>query len=455
MATKPGIVPRWATDAGRTVQPPENGALTTSKDVGFLNATRPPARFLNWLLNTIYIWILYLQDLNNQPFNAAGYGAWTKTHEFTPTTANARAAVFQGNGTAEGIYVAGGGTNGTAISAEANGNGIGINVIAPGNNVAGFFENNGGGGGIYVTAGPDANGIGGEFTGGGSGGTGVKATAGLNGAAGLQGIGNGTGNSRGVIGTGSGTGTGGYFTGGSGGAHGVEGYAIAGNANGGLFTGFGSGSGVQAAGGTTGAGGTFTGGSSAKPGVLATGGSGGNGITANGTAAGAGGQFTGGAAGVGVSCTGGGTNFALVVGTGNAHFTGTQPAKNTALTTNTVTATHIAKAWGKVQFPSGTATLQDGVNVSGISAAGSSIMTMTFATPMANDDYDVGLTQLFNPTTGSANIILIEVVDGSQTVNDFDIRIYNIDLVTGAYSSGGSIVFGTGRSFSFRVFARQ
>lgn len=57
MATKPTKIPTWATDADTTVEPSAG-----QKAAGWAAAQRPPARWMNWLLNTIYQWCEYLAD---------------------------------------------------------------------------------------------------------------------------------------------------------------------------------------------------------------------------------------------------------------------------------------------------------------------------------------------------------------------------------------------------------
>jgi len=52
--------PRWATDAGRTLEPAESGAAQSNKDKGWLIDDRPPAREMNWLQNMAYEWIRQL-----------------------------------------------------------------------------------------------------------------------------------------------------------------------------------------------------------------------------------------------------------------------------------------------------------------------------------------------------------------------------------------------------------
>lgn len=55
--SKPITKPRWATDVGTTVEPSSG-----HKDTGWENLERPPARFMNWILNLIYQWVVYFED---------------------------------------------------------------------------------------------------------------------------------------------------------------------------------------------------------------------------------------------------------------------------------------------------------------------------------------------------------------------------------------------------------
>jgi hypothetical protein len=57
MATKPSSNPRWG-DVGGDIVEPSSG----QKDVGFVAGQKAPAQFLNWLLNLLYQWIVYLSD---------------------------------------------------------------------------------------------------------------------------------------------------------------------------------------------------------------------------------------------------------------------------------------------------------------------------------------------------------------------------------------------------------
>jgi len=57
MATKPASEPRWA-DVGGDIVEPSAG----KKNVGWVANERPPAQFFNWLLNTIWLWIQWLNS---------------------------------------------------------------------------------------------------------------------------------------------------------------------------------------------------------------------------------------------------------------------------------------------------------------------------------------------------------------------------------------------------------
>lgn len=336
MATKPTDTPRWATSASRTVQPPENGALTTSKDAGFLNATRPPARFLNWILNNIYTWVLWLQDINNQTFTSGGVGAWTKPHQFTTSVANTTAGSFQGNGTGAGVSATGGGSNGTGMTCSGGGNGYAVLGTGNGSNPAGAFVGAADGAGVYGEGGPDIASPGGDFLGGsgGIGGHGVRSL--------------GFGQGAGILATGGATGAGVKAHGGASGGAGVIGTG-------------GSGSiGVQGIGGASGG-----------AGVDAVGTSGAPGITALGNGAGAGIEATGGAtAGPGVRAVGGANGFALEVSTGNATFTGTPPTSSANPGQHALSSANVCKAWVSISCPSGVPAILDGYNIASVAMSG-------------------------------------------------------------------------------------
>lgn len=55
---KPTNTPRWA-DVGGAIVEPTSG----KKNVGNVAGERPPAQYLNWLFNLIYLWIVWLNDI--------------------------------------------------------------------------------------------------------------------------------------------------------------------------------------------------------------------------------------------------------------------------------------------------------------------------------------------------------------------------------------------------------
>ena len=58
MAAKPTTLPRWATNPGADVVEP----TSAKKDDGFVSDEEPPAQYFNWLFETIYDWVNYLND---------------------------------------------------------------------------------------------------------------------------------------------------------------------------------------------------------------------------------------------------------------------------------------------------------------------------------------------------------------------------------------------------------
>lgn len=58
MTTRPAKLPRWATDGGTVVEPPEG-----EKDTGWVPNFKPPARKQNWLHNTAYEWLDYIRAI--------------------------------------------------------------------------------------------------------------------------------------------------------------------------------------------------------------------------------------------------------------------------------------------------------------------------------------------------------------------------------------------------------
>lgn len=303
MASKPSQLPRIATSAGRTVQPPENGTTTTTKDYGFIGGTRPPARFMNWWLNLIYQWCQYLDDIEAQALN------WTNHHTFS--TASGVSVDIQGgdptaavltvtnndNG-AGGAFYAGPGSVGLFGQGGVGAPGV-LAGVAGGNSPAVQGVGAGTGAGVYGIGGSTGPGIKGQGNGGAAGGL---FNGGANGP-GVWGIA-GTGNGQGGLFSGSGSSQGVACTGGPTSGIGLIAAAGGGNASGAQVTGSGSGAGVTATGGATGYGGIFSGGATSGAGVSGTGTGGFVGGVFVGASGASGIQAIGGANGAGVDARG-------------------------------------------------------------------------------------------------------------------------------------------------------
>ena len=173
---------------------------------------------------------------------------------------------------------------------------------------------------------------------------------------------------------------------------GISGITATGGASGGH--------GVQAQGGAGGTGITATGGSLAAGGVFNGGASGANGVIATATGNGAGGVFTGNRSGAGITATGGATGKGIVcdsgsstvvaidIGTGNAQFTGAQPAATADPGMDQyLCPTNILKAWAMIQVSGGTATLLDGYNIASVAVVSTTHVLVTFARAFASVNY--------------------------------------------------------------------
>lgn len=127
MAAKPTSLPRWATGGGAGVTEPTEG----KKDTGWLFLERPAHEYLNWLLNLVYLWVVYLDDIANIAWT------WTVAHIFqrgitvTQATTNGAGVTATGNGTGVGGAFTGGGSSGTGLTATG-GSSNGIGVVAQG-----------------------------------------------------------------------------------------------------------------------------------------------------------------------------------------------------------------------------------------------------------------------------------------------------------------------------------
>lgn len=64
MTAKPGSLPRWASTGSADIVEP----ASAKKDIGWISGERPPAEFLNWILNTNYLWADFVDEF----FTSAG-----------------------------------------------------------------------------------------------------------------------------------------------------------------------------------------------------------------------------------------------------------------------------------------------------------------------------------------------------------------------------------------------
>lgn len=274
MVMKPAKVPRWGDVGGALVEP-----TNTKKDTGWFPGEKPPAEYVNWLLNNLYTWVLWLQAYENEAHVWAELQSFNKGINVSTTILNGIAVNAAGNGTGEAVL----GTGGTD---SAGGRFLGKGASKPG--VDGYGD-----------------------TAGGTGGAGVRGTAG-SGAPGVDGVGNGAGaGARGVGGNTAGPGL--LGTGGASSGVGVAGVGGSTNGIGVRGLGTGSGVGVDGVGGTTSAEGVKgTGGASSGTGVRGVGGSS-NGLGVRGEGSGS---------GAGVSGFGGATDAPGVIGLGNGQGIG-------------------------------------------------------------------------------------------------------------------------------------
>jgi hypothetical protein len=129
MAPKPTDLPRWADLANPldVVEPPSG-----KKDSGFLSAEKPAHSFFNWLLNSYYRWILYLDTF------LANNNNWLGTNVFNKTVtvvagASEVAAVVANQSNPNGVGVLG-------VHDALTGSGAAIYGSCTGAGSAGFFE---------------------------------------------------------------------------------------------------------------------------------------------------------------------------------------------------------------------------------------------------------------------------------------------------------------------------
>ena len=102
MATKPTKLPQWSTNGGvdsltgqaNNLEPP-----TAKKQAGFKGREKPARNWLNWLLNNIYTWCQYLDDLAAQAFTWTAVHIFSAAATFNSTVTIAGADVRHGNTT--------------------------------------------------------------------------------------------------------------------------------------------------------------------------------------------------------------------------------------------------------------------------------------------------------------------------------------------------------------------
>jgi hypothetical protein len=247
-AEQPAKLPQWATNGGTTVEP-----ALGEKQVGWEVDKKPPARFMNWLLNNLYTWTQYLQAPKGTGAGAGvdALGGDTSGPGLKGTggTPNGDGVEGVGTGTGHGI-------NGTGGAGAGSVGVVGTGTANPSNGVQGFgVGTKAGVQGTGASSGPGVNGVGGSSgrgvvgVGGATTGAGVHGTATAGNSSGVVGVGQGSG--RGVNGTGGATGFGVYGVGGATSGAGVYGIASAGNSSGVGGQGNGTGTGVGGTGGTT------------------------------------------------------------------------------------------------------------------------------------------------------------------------------------------------------------
>lgn len=153
MATKPAKLPRWATTGTKT-EPTEG-----KKDSGYITSEKPSAQVFNWILNTIYLWCAWLDDLANQAFT------WTLAHTFqagvvvTNSTTNGVGVTATGNGNGAGGSFTGGASATRALLATATGTSAGVEASSV-NGYAVQASTTGTGAGVYGQSMSGSGGVG-------------------------------------------------------------------------------------------------------------------------------------------------------------------------------------------------------------------------------------------------------------------------------------------------------
>lgn len=403
MAEKPTDLPEWATTGGTTLEPSAG-----EKAAGWTASTRPPARWMNWLLNLIYKWVQYL----NAPVG---------------TGAGAGMAATGGSTSGPGFQGTGGAPNGAGQVGQGTGTGAGGSFVGGASSGTGCSGTGGGPNGHGQVGQGTGTGSGGAFTGGANG-PGVQATA-------------GGGNNDGVRGVGSGTGAGGNFSGGAtgrglvvnaggGNCNGVESLG-AGTAAGGYFQGGATdGTGLSAVGGGTAGKGLYGSGKGSSPGVRGESETG-DAVSGVGGGTGSGGSFTGGANGKGLTAAAGGGNNSGIEGTGagtGAGLLGTAGAATgpgvSAAPYNQTTGTRAALHLG-MQLPIGN--MAPGDVAAEVASLTSAAPKIVMAVDASNKErYVPQCIALFNESGISADVRILKTITANTLTAG---SVIEVDLV--------------------------
>ncbi len=94
--SKPSTLPRWATGGSAQIKEPTSG----KKDLGFVSAEKPPNQYFDWLFNTIYLWLVYLDALNT---TAAVGCVFPSPYVATNWAANASTDALESSGAGDAL----------------------------------------------------------------------------------------------------------------------------------------------------------------------------------------------------------------------------------------------------------------------------------------------------------------------------------------------------------------
>jgi hypothetical protein len=409
---QPINVPRWNTDLTNQTEPPAG-----QKDTGQVAGAPLDSSYFNWILFTIYEWVLWLQGLQGEILT------WTGLNTFNAgivVTKAAGDAVTATAGTGASAYAVkgtgntGAGSHGGYFTSTASVSGIGAQGIGTIRGLVGTSTDpdptsfgvlgiaTGAGAGV---AGSSDSGAGGSFSS--SSGDGVVSVGGAN--------------RHGFNGTGTGTGWGGFFTGGGTGAAGVRGVGGA-NGIGGSFQGTNA-SGLVATGGT-GAGG-----------VVGIGGTGAWGVSAeaNGVAALRALRYDS-------------SSLAVFDCRGAIDFENSAAPGITVATKNKLGRDSFPKALAKLTLNGGTPALTFGGNVASVSQAAGGDVSIVFAFNMLSTDYMV-MSDIEEALSGDC--FVTKVI--SKSVSGFTLRILQVGNPAVQINQTNS----NGHTINFTVFGAQ